>query len=214
MQKISDFLMFMLLFLIVVSSVGVAGALTVGVKEGDWIEYQVNITGNVPAEHNSTWAKLEVMQIEDSIVNLTVTSGFEGSLPIIESIIINLDAGILGDCFIIPANLKVGDGFFDSRQGNLTIASASQRTVAGSERTLISAATAETVYFWDQITGILVEAHTVTSDFNMTTQATKTNMWQESSPRLVIYAIVVAVILMLITMAFFVFQKKRFVPSI
>jgi hypothetical protein len=33
---------------------------SVGVKKGDWIEYQVTITGNPPQDHNITWARMDV----------------------------------------------------------------------------------------------------------------------------------------------------------
>jgi len=36
----------------------------VGVKKGDWIEYKVTFTGNVPAEHDVTSAKIEIISVE------------------------------------------------------------------------------------------------------------------------------------------------------
>lgn len=209
MQKESALLAVLLLFLATVLLASNAAALTVGVKAGDWIEYQVAIIGNIPEEHNATWAKIEVTQVQGTVINLTVTTTFERASPLVESVVLNLDAGILGDCFIIPANLGVGDSFFDSRQGNLTITSATQKTVAGAARTLISAATTETAYFWDQNTGVLVEAHTVTSDFNMTTKATKTNMWQDQTAQVVLYVAAFAVVVLLVAVALFVFRKKK-----
>jgi len=208
MQKTSG-LLTVLLCLSTILLVVNANALAVGVKSGDWIEYQVTIIGNVPAQHNSTWARLEVMQVEGTLVSLKITSAFEDASPLVESVSIDLATGNLGDCFIIPANLNVGDSFFDRRQGNLTITNVQQKTVAEAERTLLSAATKETLYFWDQKTGILVEAHTTTSDFSMTTKATKTNMWQDQTSHLIMYAIAVTAIVILIALTFLVFRKKN-----
>lgn len=152
--------------------------ISVGIKKGDWITYQVTITGNVPSDHNATWAKMEITQIHGNTINLNITTAFANAIPLQEQITLNLEAGLLGDDFIIPANLDTGDTFFDNHQGNITITGTKQVTVASAERTIICASTTETNYFWDQATGVLVEAHTTHSDYNMTTQADKTNMWQ------------------------------------
>ena len=37
------------------------GDITLGVKEGDWIEFHVVTTGNPPEEHNVTWARIEII---------------------------------------------------------------------------------------------------------------------------------------------------------
>lgn len=198
-----------LIFLDTIFLTSNVAALTAGVKSGDWIEYQVAITGNIPPEHNSTWAKIEVTQVQGAVINLKVTTTFENSPPLVETVVLNLDAGILGDCFIIPANLNVGDSFFDSQQGSLTITSATQKTIAGAARTLISAATTETIYFWDQNTGILIEAHTTTPDFSMTTKAIKTNMWQEQTSPVVLYIIAFVAATLLAATALFISRKKK-----
>ena len=40
---------------------------SVGVKEGDWMEYDVNITGTPPTVHKDVvWMRIEVMQVEDT----------------------------------------------------------------------------------------------------------------------------------------------------
>jgi hypothetical protein len=36
----------------------------VGVKQGDWIEYKVTATGNVPMEHNIKGAKIEILNVD------------------------------------------------------------------------------------------------------------------------------------------------------
>jgi hypothetical protein len=48
-------------------------AAEVGVKTGDWIEYNVTTTGNPPEEHNVTWARLEILQVQSDeiVVNST-----------------------------------------------------------------------------------------------------------------------------------------------
>ena len=36
---------------------GVLGEVSVGVKVGDWIEYEVSTSGDVPDGHDVTWAE-------------------------------------------------------------------------------------------------------------------------------------------------------------
>jgi hypothetical protein len=60
----------------IVSPVCACGEPLVGVKEGDWMEYKVNITGVPPPIHNVTWMRMEVLQVKgaDFWVNVTVRS--------------------------------------------------------------------------------------------------------------------------------------------
>ena len=37
----------------------------VGVKQGDWIEYRVTCTGDVPAEHDVNEAKIEIVGVDE-----------------------------------------------------------------------------------------------------------------------------------------------------
>ena len=48
-----------MLFLAIASAEIVAG-----VKQGDWIEYKVTVTGEVPEEYYGTWGKIEVIVVE------------------------------------------------------------------------------------------------------------------------------------------------------
>ena len=41
----------------------VQGKISVGVKVGDWMEYDVTSTGAPPPEHDVRWAKLEVISV-------------------------------------------------------------------------------------------------------------------------------------------------------
>jgi len=43
----------------------VSADVVVGVKQGDWIEYSVTVTGDVPEEHDVTWSKIEIISVEE-----------------------------------------------------------------------------------------------------------------------------------------------------
>jgi hypothetical protein len=209
-QQASSIILLTLL-LLAIPAVACA-SISVGVKNGDWIEYQVTITGTVPSDHNATWAKMEVTKIQENTISLNITTGFSDGTPLQEQITLNLETGSLGDDFIIPANLNIGDTFFDSRQGNITIAGTKQVTVAGAERTIIYASTLETSYYWDQATGVLVEAQTSLSDYDMTTKADQTNMWQPQIRELdpvIMYAFVISVAVIAVSAIVLLFLRRK-----
>ena len=51
------------LFLSYVFLARVAADVSVGVEQGDWIEYNVAFTGSPPVEHDVVWARMEVMNV-------------------------------------------------------------------------------------------------------------------------------------------------------
>ena len=169
-----------LTLIIVAAAPSVFANVTVGVKKGDWIEYQVSTTGAPPEGHDAKWARMEVTNVQGKAINLNVTTQFANGTFLYENITLNLETGQLGDDFFVPANLAAGDVFFDAHAGNITISGVEQRTYAGAERTVISGSTPQTSFYWDKVTGILVEAHSSYPDFNFTmaTFADKTNIWE------------------------------------
>jgi hypothetical protein len=150
----------------------------VGVKEGDLIEYQVTYTGDVPEEHDVTWAKIEVRKVEDPQIELAVTSRYSDGTEETLTTTLNLFTGQIADCFIIPANLNLGDTFLDQVEGTITINGIEERTYANTKRTVVTASTTHTEFVWDRTTGFLVEAASSYSDFILVTTAEKTNIWQ------------------------------------
>jgi len=53
----------------VLSSTIVLTQVSVGVKEGDWIEYTTSYTGNPPEMH-SEWTRLEVTNVQGTEIKL------------------------------------------------------------------------------------------------------------------------------------------------
>jgi len=191
---------------------------SVGVKKGDWVEYKVAMTGNIEG-HNAQWARIDVNDVQGPVLYLNVTTQFVNGTYLSESIILNLQTGQLGDGFFIPANLNLGDVFYDANAGNVTISGSEQRTYAGTERTRVSAtvlvpgSTSEsTVFNWDKQTGILLEAYTNYSDINFTmkTVVDKTNMWQPQAPAdyTLIYEVATVIVIAVAVAAVLVWRKK------
>ena len=200
-----------LLFLV---TAGVAlGAVSVGVKTGDWIESNVSVTGTPAEQHDVTWARMEVNAVHGTQIGLNISVKFSDGTLEPQTATLNLETGQLGDDFIIPANLNVGDVFFDKNVGNITISGVEEKTYAGATRSVVTAATSETTYYWDQTTGVLVEGISQYPEYTMHSVVDKTNLWQPQTLGLdptVFYAVVIgAVALIVIVLVVFVVRRKK-----
>ena len=200
------------LFFLVTAGV-VVGEFSVGVKKGDWIEYNVSVTGSPAEKHDVTWARMEVYAVQGSQIDLNITVKFSDGTLEPQTATLNLETGQLGDDFIIPANLNVGDVFFDKNIGNITISGVEEKTYAGVIRSVMTAATSETTYYWDQATGILVEGISHYPEYTMHSIVDKTNLWQSQVQGLnptVFYAMVIGVLaLIVVVLTVFIIRRKK-----
>jgi len=150
----------------------------VGVKEGDWIEYNVAFIGDSSQGHDVVWARMEIMEVQGVTISLNITTQSTNGTLKSGPYILNLETGELGDDFIIPANLNVGDSFYDKNQGNITISSLEKKNVAGAQRDVLFGANPDTEYQWDRTTGVLIEAYSQYPAYTIATKVDKTNLWQ------------------------------------
>ncbi len=160
------------------STVQAQEEIAVGVKKGDWIEYQVSTTGNPPEEFKVTWAKIEITLIDGTKIGANITTHkTNGSITHLMTTF-DLEKGKIGAWFIIPANLKPGDHFYDElMRRNVTIQGEEQLTYAGAQRAITNATTTERAKRWDKITGVFVLCEDVLENFSIMAKATRTNMW-------------------------------------
>jgi len=191
----------------------VIAEISVGVKKGDWIEYQVAYTGTPTEGHDVTWARMQVKDVQGKSISLDITVEHSNGTLEEMTITLNLETGQLGDDFVIPANLNSGDTFFDKNVGNITISSVEERTYAGATRTTAPATTPETTYYWDKATGILVEGNSQYPEYTMNTIVYKTNIWQPQLLGLdppVFYTLVIgATVLIAAVLAFLLARRKK-----
>lgn len=182
---------------------------SVGVTKGDVIEYRVTYSGDVPPEHDVNWAKIEVTNVvENGKIEVSITSTYnEGTEDTVNSTL-NLETGQTGDCFIIPANLSRGDKFIDQNEGNVTISGVEERIYAGANRPVVMGETAHTKFYWDQATGILVEATSYYSDFTLTTVAEKTNIWQTQTSGIDPLVSVILMALVIVLVVVVIIRRK------
>jgi hypothetical protein len=185
--------------------------IVVGVNPGDWIEYNVTFTGDVPVQHDVTWCRIEVTAVEGKNVYVDITSRYaDGSNETVSSTV-KLDTDHIGEGFIIPANSDKGDTF-TSYEGTIAISGVEEKSCAGATRSVVYATTAVTMAYWDRSTGVLVEANSSSSEFTMFTKAEKTNMWQAQIfglDQTVFIASVVVVIVVALALALFLTRKMR-----
>ena len=183
--------------------------IVVGVKQGDWIEYKVTVTGDVPEQHNVTWSKIEVMAVEGKKIDVKITSRYSNGTEETATSTLNLETGQIGDAFIIPANLDKSDTFLLS-EGTITISGVEERTYAGATRSVVYASTSVTMFYWDRSTGVVVEATSSYPDFTLATKAEKTNMWQTQAFGIdPLFSIVLVVLVIVAVLAIFLRHIKK-----
>ncbi len=85
----------------------------VGVKAGDWIEYSVSTTGAPPSPHDVQWARMDIIEVSGSNIKVNVTTQANNGTYSVNLMQLNLERGEIGAWFIIPANLNVGESFYD-----------------------------------------------------------------------------------------------------
>ncbi len=189
--------------------------ISVGVKPGDWMEYSVSTTGTPPEAHDVTWARMEIMDVEGSVLHANITViNVNGEVS--SSIrTFNFTAGQVQAWIIIPSNLNPGDTFYDaSIPGDVTIQGQEQKTVAGATRTITYASDPDKYKEWDKATGMYTETMDNLENYTINAYATATNMWAPQILGLdqtVFYAIVTLVVAVIVVavLVLVVFRRKR-----
>ncbi|MDR2203398.1 MAG: hypothetical protein LBE76_03690 [Nitrososphaerota archaeon] len=165
----------------------------VGVKEGDWVEYDIAVTGvgSMPPTHDVRWSRMEVLAVDGSAFSVNVSVRYANESFGSSVWKFNFTEGKVGGWLIIPANLGVGDTFFDaySEPNNVPIQGEEQRTVLGATRTVTRGSDAlREIKEWDKSTGFFISSKEVAKnytnaegwyfeDLTITIRATATNMW-------------------------------------
>lgn len=206
---------------------------SVGVKEGDWIEYNISVSGvgTPPPTHDVRWMRLEILPIQGSAFSANITSKYANGTVGSAVWKFNFTEGNVGGWVIIPSNLSPGDTFYDSsihnkKPVNVTIQRQEQKAVLGATRTITYGNDSFRHKEWDKATGVFVGSlevyRNVTNkdgwyieDLTVTIQTIATNLW---SPQileqnqtlfyLVVGLSVVVAVLASSTLLLFVRDKK------
>jgi len=194
----------------------------VGVKAGDWIKCTYTISGWPSGTPYPEWLKVEFLSVEGTNATIRVTMHMSDGTEPSQTMTIDVAAGggafqgLSG--FVIPANCTTGDSIYMSGYGNVTIAGETTSSYAGATRTVVYASFlqygTQLTYYWDKLTGVMVEASVVSGTMTGTAKATETNMWQAAPSGLPIepiYLILAALVIIIVVGAtvFIVRRKKK-----
>jgi hypothetical protein len=163
----------------------------VGIKAGDWIKVTYTITGLPAGQLYPEWLRLEFLSINGTIADvqatLRISNGTKqsdtGPVDVVSGSEVPGLAGI-----VISANRTTGDSVYIAGYGNVTIAGEVTRTYAGANRTVVYASFSQNetqvTYYWDKLTGVMVEISSTSPGITATAKATETNMWGATTVRM------------------------------
>ncbi len=204
--------------------------LCVGVKEGDWIEYDITIegTGTAPPTHDVRWMRIEVLAVDEAAFSVNLTARYANCTLGSAVWKYNFTEGNVGGWTIIPANLSPGETFYDfsihnNKPVNVTIQREEQKILLGATRTVTYGNDSiRHIKEWDKATGFFVGSSEVIQnvtnkdgwyidDLTVSTKAVATNMW---SPQIMgnqaVFALVAAgIVLATVILASAVVIAKR-----
>ena len=210
---------------------------SVGVKEGDWIEYEISVagTGAMPPTHDVRWFRIEVLPpVQGAAFSVNLTARYANGTLGSAIWKFNFTEGNVGGWIIIPSNLSPGDTFYDSwtffdtrKQVNVTIESEEQQTLLGATRTVTYGNDWLRHKEWDKATGVFVRTvenyKNVTNragwyieNLTLTVTAIATNMWSpqilgldQTMFYIIVTTVVVAVLISASATAVALRKKKR-----
>ena len=205
------FLTLILVFALLGSINYTSAQLAVGVKAGDWIQYNVSFTGTPDPTHAISSANMTVLSVSGTSINVNIISTYTNGTEVSSKSTLNLQTGQLIDNFIIAANLAKGGQFYDSNVGNITITGMEQKTYAGATRTVINATSDNNTYVWDQTTGVSVEGISTQPTYTMHSIVNETNMWQAQVPEFgrTVAPLLIAGVLVVVSAAVIIIRKRK-----
>ena len=181
---------------LIVSPVFASNELHVGVKEGDWVEYNITIEGigTAPPTHDVRWMRMEVLKVDGDAFSVNLTARYANGTVGSAVWKYNFTEGNVGGWTIIPANLSPGEMFYDfsihnNTPANITIQREEQKIVLGATRTVTYGNDSiRHIKEWDKTTGFFIGSSEVIQnvtnkdgsyieDLTVTTEAVATNIW-------------------------------------
>lgn len=190
----------------------------VGVKVGDWIEYDINWT-TTPAYAYPVATRREILDVKGTV--LTINTTYELSTGTFTSNVTDGDVvNGSGSCALvfIPANLGVGDIVYIQGFEDVTkrIDSETTRTYLGVARTVIHAEFVshgvDISIYWDKETGVALEINAV-GTYSSISVIRGTNMWSSNGGstdglRVLIFSIIMISLVSVLVYGYMNSQRK------
>ena len=182
----------------------------VGLKQGDWIEYDVTYTGSPPESHPEK-VRIDVQAITGTNITVEIGRDLLNGTQDSKTVTFDLEIGA-PDLIVIPANLSAGDYVYHSDIGNFTLEGVEDYNYAGVTRERVYANVVRTEFSWDRLTGIVVKAYHPTDTFTETLQAVNTNIVPNQSSatdQILLYAMLVTVAIIIALVVLFAFRIRK-----
>jgi hypothetical protein len=203
-------LLFFISLLISILIVPVCALPSVGLSEGDWVEYDISYTGSPPDSYPAS-ARLEVQSIQGTTFTVSIRTELLNGTQSTKSYTFNLESGA-PDLIIIPSNLDVGDEVSHEDVGSFLIEGISEYDYKGETRELVYAYVSQVDISWDRATGVLIEAEQSEDSWTQTFLAVNTNIVQSQFLGLdstLLYGIIIGVIIVLVVVIVVILKRKK-----
>jgi hypothetical protein len=186
---------------------------SIGVKAGDWIEFNANTTGNLPPGHDVIWFKMEIINTTGTQIFVNIVAESHNGTLTSSIRTIDFATGDTQAWIFIPANLGPGDSFYDNTTNStVTIQGEKTETIDGVARTITYVHTAQRNKEWDKATGVFVQTIDTLPGYNATADTYATNMWVPQilgfDPT-VFYAIISVIIILVIAAILVIIAYRR-----
>jgi hypothetical protein len=187
----------------------------VGVKAGDWVKFDYTFTGWPASQSYPQWLKLEFLSVEgtNTTVRWTqhVSDGTEQSNSTRVDIVSGIEAPELA-AIAIPANLTTGDSVYIVEYGNAIIEGEATRTYARATRTVVytrlSYNEGEVTFYWDKLTGVIVDLSSTYPEFTATLRVADTNMWETPATRVPWWTWIIVALVAVGLVVFFMRRRR------
>jgi uncharacterized repeat protein (TIGR02543 family) len=188
----------------------------VGIKAGDWVKLDYTFTGWPAGGTYPDWLKLEFLTVVGTIATVRITQhlsdGTQQSDNATVDIASNIEDPVLAG-IVISANRTIGDSVYIAGYGNATIEVESTKTYAGANRTVVHASirpteTEEVAYYWDKLTGVLVELSSISVEARATAKIAATNMWGATTDRMTWWPWIIVGVVVVGLVVFFVRRRR------
>jgi len=207
MMKIAILLIFCLILPTVMPTMATA---TVGVKENEWIKWEIKVTAQ--GQSATTWIKITIQNVSGT----QVTGTYEGNQPgwptTPRDFTIDVATGsgfttISSVPLIVSANLSTGE-----LVPGTTLPITGTTTKDGRDAAYLNVSVpmiGTSTYYWDREKGVLLEFYSSYGGSTTLMKVVDTNMWSSGGlDLLLLVAIVVVVCIVVVVAAFLVIKRK------